>query len=193
MSLTPLLREVKACRVCAHALPLGPRPVLQVGESARLLIVSQAPGSKVHHTGIPWNDSSGDRLRHWLGLDASVFYDSSRVALVPIGLCYPGVAENGGDNPPRSECADLWHDRLIARLPRVELTLLVGQYAHRRHLGARRKSTLTQTVAAFLEFVPKEFPLPHPSWRSALWMQKNPWFEQSVLSQLRVAVRASVD
>jgi uracil-DNA glycosylase len=189
VSLPELLEQVRACQACAHALPLGPRPVLQMSESARLLIVSQAPGSKVHHSGIPWNDSSGDRLRHWLEVDVPTFYDSSQVALVPIGLCYPGAAAGGGDNPPRPECADLWHDRLIARLPRVELMLLVGQYAQQRHLGSGRKRTLTQTVGAFQEYGPKVFPLPHPSWRSVPWMQKNPWFEEKVLPELRAAVQ----
>jgi uracil-DNA glycosylase len=190
-SLGSLLREIACCHVCADDLPLGPRPVLQVNEKAGLLIISQAPGSKVHHSGIPWNDSSGDRLRHWLGLDASDFYDSAQVALLPIGLCYPGAAKSGGDNPPRPECADLWHDRLIACLPQIELTILVGQYAQRRYLGGRCKSTLTKTVAAFSEYRPTAFPLPHPSWRSALWAQKNPWFERDVLPELRTAVRAS--
>ena len=192
MSLVQLLREIEACRVCAHELPLGPRPILQVSSTARLLVVSQAPGSKVHHTGIPWNDSSGDRLRHWMGLEASEFYDSSRIALIPIGFCYPGVAAGGGDSPPRSECADLWHDRLIAYLPDVELTLLVGQYAQRRYLGSRYRGSVSQTVAGFSEFGPSVFPLPHPSWRSQLWVQKNPWFERTVLPRLRAAVRASV-
>ena len=192
VSLAQLLREIEVCHACAHELPLGPRPVLQVSNTARLLIVSQAPGRKVHHSGIPWNDSSGDRLRHWMGLEASEFYDRSQVALIPIGFCYPGVAAGGGDNPPRSECADLWHDRLIAHLPHVELTILVGQYAQRRYLGERYKGSVSQTVAAFSEFRPKVFPLPHPSWRSHLWVQKNPWFERTVLPQLRAAVRASL-
>lgn len=189
MPLERLLQEIGDCQICAAHLPHGPRPVLQAAESARLLIISQAPGSKVHRSGVPWNDSSGDRLRFWLGLDASQFYDARHVALVPMGFCYPGTADNGGDKPPRQECAALWHERLIARLSRVELTLLIGQYAQRSYLGSRAKSSLTETVAAFSEYGPKLIPLPHPSWRSAAWMKANPWFEQSVLPQLRKAVR----
>ena len=192
MSLARLLQEIEVCRVCAYELPLGPRPVLQVSDTARLLVVSQAPGHKVHYSGTPWNDSSGDRLRHWMGLEPSDFYDSSRVALIPIGFCDPGVASGGGDNPPRSECADLWHERLIAHLPHVVLTLLVGQYAQRRYLGERFKGSVSETVAAFSELGPKVFPLPHPSWRSRLWAQNNPWFDCAVLPQLRAAVRASL-
>lgn len=189
MALTRLLREISTCEVCKGYLPLGPRPVLQVAASARVLIVGQAPGRKVHKSGIPWSDASGNRLRTWMGVSGPVFYDKSMVAIVPMGFCYPGAAELGGDNPPRPECATLWHDRLLRYLPDLQLTLLVGQYAHRRYLGSRRKSSLTETVEAFEEYGPFLFPLPHPSWRSAIWSRQNPWFEKSVVPALQIAVR----
>lgn len=189
MSLKRILREVRACRICEANLPFGPRPVVQLASTARLLIVSQAPGSKVHQSGIPWNDASGDRLRDWLKLDRSVFYDKPRVAILPMGFCYPGAGESGGDNPPRPECAPRWHDRLLRHLPDLQLTILVGQYAQQHYLGAARKGSMTETVKAFSEYGPQLFPLPHPSWRSAIWMRKHPWFEEAVIPELRKAVR----
>jgi uracil-DNA glycosylase len=189
MSLRNLLRDVRACAICEAALPLGVRPVLQLARSAKLLIVSQAPGKKVHETGIPWNDASGDRLRDWLKLDRSVFYDEARVAILPIGFCYPGATEAGGDKPPRPECAPLWHARLLRHLPNVRVTLLVGQYAQRYYLHAGRKASMTETVRAFSEYGPQFFPLPHPSWRSAIWMRKHRWFEETVVPNLREVAR----
>ena len=189
MSLPQLLREINACRVCEANLPHGPRPVLRVSSGATLLIISQAPGSKVHQTGIPWNDASGDRLRDWMNLDRCTFYDETRVSFVPIGLCYPGAEPNGGDKPPRPECAALWHERVLEYLPNVQLTLLVGQYSQKHYLGSRRKISMTETVKAFREYGPKFFPLPHPSWRSRIWMGKQPWFEQMLIPQLRRAVQ----
>jgi len=156
------------------------------------LIIGQAPGSKVHQSGVPWSDASGDRLRDWMGIDTSVFYDKTKVAIVPMGFCYPGASESGGDNPPRPECSTLWHERLIKYLSRVELTLLVGQYAHRRYLGPKRKTSLTQTVRAFADYGPEFLPLPHPSWRSAIWVKKNPWFEQEIVPSLRKAIRGVI-
>jgi uracil-DNA glycosylase len=167
---------------------MGARPILRITTSARLLIISQAPGRKVHESGIPWQDASSDRLRDWMGLDNSAFYDETKVAIIPMGFCYPGAGETGGDNPPRAECAVLWHERLIRHLPQLKLTLLVGQYAQQRYLGLRRKNSLTETVKAFAEYGPQLFPLPHPSWRSAIWMRKRAWFEQTVLPSLRKAV-----
>jgi uracil-DNA glycosylase len=190
VSLTRLLREVRACRLCEADLPFGPRPVVQVAGTARLLIIGQAPGSKVHQSGIPWNDASGDRLRDWLGLDHAAFYDETRVAIVPMGFCYPGAGANGADRPPRPECAPRWHDRLLKQLPDLQLTLLIGQYAHRYYLGARRKDTMTETVKAFAQYGPQFFPLPHPSWRSVVWTRKHPWFEATIVPELRAAVRA---
>ena len=189
MSLPHLLREIRACRVCEANLPRAPRPILRVSRGARLLIISQAPGIKVHQTGIPWNDASGDHLRDWMNLDRSTFYDKTKVAIVPIGFCYPGAGENGGDKPPRPECAPLWHQRVFEQLPNLQLTLLVGQYSQMRYLGSNRKRSMTETVEAFTEYGPKFFPLPHPSWRSRIWMRRQPWFEQTVVPQLRRAVQ----
>jgi uracil-DNA glycosylase len=192
MALTQLLKEISACQVCAANLPLGPRPVLQMTASARILVIGQAPGRKVHRSGIPWSDVSGGRLRTWMGVPDQVFYDKSTVAIVPMGFCYPGSAERGGDNPPRPECATLWHERLLRYLPNLKLTLLIGQYAHRRYLGPRRKPTLTETVEAFTEYGPELFPLPHPSWRSALWAREHPWFERVVIPVLQATVRKAL-
>lgn len=187
--LSGLLDAIRACHACAAHLPLGPRPVVQAGADARLLIVGQAPGAKVHASGVPWDDASGARLREWLGLGAATFYDPSQVAIVPMGFCYPGRG-GGGDLPPRPECAPLWFDALLAHLPRIELTLLVGQYAQRHFLGAARKATLADTVAAHAEYAPRFFPLPHPSPRNTAWRQRHPWFERDVLPLLRERVQA---
>jgi uracil-DNA glycosylase len=188
LPLDRLLRDVRACRVCEANLASGPRPVLRLATTARLLIVSQAPGSKVHKTGIAWDDASGARLRDWMQLDTSVFYDEAKVAILPMGFCYPGPSGKGGDKPPRPECAPLWHNRLLTYLPDLQLTLLVGQYAQRHYLQAKRKASMTETIRAFSEYRPRFFPLPHPSWRSVIWMRKHPWFEQTVLPELRLAV-----
>jgi len=192
MSLPRLLREIGACRICEAELPHGPRPILRASRSARLLIISQAPGSKVHQTGVPWNDASGDRLRDWMDLDPSMFYDETKIAIVPIGFCYPGAAASGGDKPPRPECAPLWHERVLDHLPNLQLTLLVGQYSQKRYLGSGRKGSMTETVKAFAEYGPKFFPLPHPSWRSGIWMQRQPWFEQETIPWLRRAVQRAI-
>lgn len=187
--LEKLLGEIRACRVCEAVLPLGPRPTLRAQETARVVIVGQAPGTKVHETGIPWNDRSGDRLRDWLALDRERFYDESRIAIVPMGFCYPGRDRNGGDSPPRPECAPLWHARLRALLPQADLTLLVGSYAQAWYLGARRKPTMTETVAHWRDYLPDFFPTPHPSWRNTAWLRRNPWFEAEALPVLRERVR----
>jgi uracil-DNA glycosylase len=184
-----LLREIRACRICEKHLPLGPNPVLRAGADARLLIVSQAPGIRVHATGIPWNDASGRRLREWLQMDAATFYDEQRVAIVPMGFCYPGKA-GSGDAPPRPECRATWHPRLLPLLPKVQLTLLVGQYAQAYVLGARRKPTLGETVRAWRDYLPAHLPLPHPSPRNVGWFKANPWFEAEVLPVLRERVHA---
>ena len=184
-ALASTMAEARACTVCSAHLPLGPRPVLRASASSRLLIVGQAPGTKVHETGIPWNDPSGDRLRDWLGLDRDAFYDERRIAIMPMGFCYPGVDRNGGDKPPRPECAPLWHDRLLALMPGIELTLLVGMYAQRRYLGRRRRRTLTDTVREWRDYLPDYLPLPHPSWRNTAWLRKNPWFEAEIVPFLR--------
>jgi uracil-DNA glycosylase len=184
-----LLTAVRGCRACEADLPLGPRPVLSAGATARILVVGQAPGLRVHNTGIPWSDPSGDRLRAWMGVDKDVFYDESRIAIIPMGYCYPGRG-NGGDMPPRRECATLWLDQLLARLPRIELTLLIGQYAQHHFLGRRRKQSLTETVKRWEEYAPDYFPLPHPSPRNQPWFQRHPWFEQGLVPELRARVNA---
>lgn len=164
--LAALLREIRACTACAAALPLGPRPVLRAGATARLLIVGQAPGSKVHASGVPWDDASGRRLREWLELEPRVFYDASRVAIVPMGFCYPGRARSG-DRPPRPECARTWHPQLLPLLEEVELVLAIGTYAQAYLLGEARRESLTATVRAFGDYAPRTFPLPHPSPRNS--------------------------
>lgn len=187
-TLAQAVAEARACRICADHLPLGPRPVFLVGAGARLLIVGQAPGTRVHETGIPWNDRSGDRLRDWLLLDRDAFYDETHIAIVPAGFCYPGRDARGGDLPPRPECAPAWHARLMAHMADIRLTLLVGQYAQALYLGARRRPTLSGTVAAWRDYLPAYLPLPHPSWRNTAWLKRNPWFEEKLLPDLRARI-----
>jgi uracil-DNA glycosylase len=186
--LAALLAGIRACRVCERALGFAPRPIVQAGEGARVLIIGQAPGSKVHASGMAWDDDSGDRLRGWLGLDRETFYDPARVALVPMGLCYPGKG-NGGDLPPRRECAPLWHAPLLAAMPDLKLTLLVGQYAQAAYLPRSFARSMTEAVRRHAEAPGGLFPLPHPAWRSRLWMAKHAWFEAEVLPVLRAQVR----
>ena len=188
-ALDDLVISVRGCRVCAGALPVEPRPVFQISATARLLVASQAPGSRVHASGIPFDDPSGDRLRDWMGVSPDLFYDASRVAILPMGLCYPG-RKAGGDAPPRSECAPLWRKRLLAEMPRLRLTLLVGTYAQAAVLGPGR---MVDRVRNFRDYLPGYFPLPHPSWRSLVWARDNPWFEAEVLPALRSAVREALD
>lgn len=187
-TLASAAREARACTLCAADLPLGPRPVFRLHPAARLLIVGQAPGTKVHASGIPWNDRSGDRLRDWLQLDRERFYDRRRIAILPMGLCYPGVDAKGGDRPPMAICAPTWHPRLRPLLPKVELTLLVGLYAQRHYLGSRRKGSLGETVRNFATYLPEFLPLPHPSWRNTAWLRRNAWFESDLLPLLRKQV-----
>ena len=183
-SLPKLLQEIHACTACAAHLPHGVRPVVQAGADARLLIIGQAPGRRVHETGIPWNDPSGDRLRDWLGVPRDVFYDEDRVAIMPVGFCFPGTGSSG-DLPPRPECAPLWHQRLLQALPKVRMTLLIGRYAQDLYLRHNRRASLTETVAAYRDYLPAYLPLPHPSPRNRLWLKNNPWFESEVLPELR--------
>ena len=185
-----LRRAIERCTICVPHLPLGPRPVVQFSKRSMIVIIGQAPGTKVHESGVPWQDDSGDHLREWLRVTSEEFYDADRFALVPMGFCYPGKAA-GGDAPPRPECAPAWHDRIFAELSQGALVVLSGQYAQRYYLAARRKKNLTETVRAFDEYAPRFMPLPHPSWRSRLWMKKNPWFESDVLPELRRRVSAS--
>ena len=177
-----LLDQIRDCGICRD-LPLGPRPVLRARESARILIIGQAPGTRVHETGIPWNDPSGDRLREWMNIDGDAFYDESRIAIVPMGLCYPGKGKSG-DLPPRKECAPQWHGPVFEHLPNVELTLLIGQYAQNYYLG-KTFSSVTKVVRNFETMPSPFFPLVHPSPRNKLWLKKNPWFEEDVVPALR--------
>ncbi|WP_419912948.1 uracil-DNA glycosylase family protein [Hoeflea sp.] len=204
MPLDALLRDIRNCRICRDAprygkvLPHEPRPVIVASSEARLLIAGQAPGTRVHSSGIPFNDPSGDRLRDWMGVDRDVFYDLHRIAIVPMGFCFPGLDSKGGDRPPRRECRETWHDQVISALPRIRLALFIGQYAHAYHLGAHREATLTKTVANWRVIRDsarafRVFALPHPSWRNNAWLKKNPWFEDELLPELRNDVRGILD
>lgn len=184
-SLDGLLRDIRSCQLCSQNLPFGPRPVVQVSASARLLIASQAPGLKVHSSGVPFSDDSGRRLRDWMQISEDTFYDPERVAIVPMGFCYPGRGKSG-DAPPRTECAPRWRQDLLGHLKQIRLTLLVGSYAQAAALGPGRMS---DRVRDFADYLPNYFPLPHPSWRSRLWAAQNPWFEADVLTALRTEVR----
>jgi uracil-DNA glycosylase len=190
-ALNQLVTEISACRVCAASLPHEPRPVVWVDPRARILIAGQAPGRRVHESGIPWNDPSGDRLRDWMGLDRETFYDKRNIAVAAMGFCYPGTVK-GADLPPRRECAPLWHARLRAHMPRVRLTLLLSQYAVKHYLGERAKPSVAETVRAWREYAPEILPLPHPSPRNNLWLRRHPWFEREVLPELRRRVREAL-
>tara|TARA_R110000868_G_scaffold100791_5_gene277277 strand:+ start:5276 stop:5878 length:603 start_codon:yes stop_codon:yes gene_type:complete len=192
-ALDTLVGDIRACRLCLEQplgkpLPHEPRPVLQVSPRAKICIIGQAPGTKVHLSGQPFTDRSGDRLREWLGVTPDIFYDPNRFAIVPMGFCFPGQDAKGGDLPPRRECAPHWHARLFALLPKIELTLLVGQYAQKRYLGERAKASLTETVEAWCDYGPAAIPLPHPSWRNTGWLKAHPWFEHDLLPVLQSRV-----
>ncbi|MEP1032302.1 uracil-DNA glycosylase family protein [Ekhidna sp.] len=179
-----LLKEIKSCTVCSSFFLHEPRPIVSISNTARLLIVGQAPGRKVHDSGIPWDDASGRNLRNWLGISDETFYDTSKVALIPMGFCYPGKGKSG-DLPPRPECAPLWHERVLNECKSIKLTLLVGQYAQNYYLRDSAKNKLTDTVRSFKEYLPKHLPLPHPSPRNRIWMKKNEWFESELLPELK--------
>ncbi|WP_375751766.1 uracil-DNA glycosylase family protein [Vibrio sp. HN007] len=181
--LEELLKEIRSCKLCEPMLELGVNPVIQASSQARLLIVGQAPGTRVHKTSIPWNDPSGDRLRNWLELDKDRFYDPKQIAIMPMGLCYPGKGKSG-DLPPRKECAPMWHAKVLELLPNIEMTLLIGQYAQNYYLKDKPK-TLTETVKAWERWAPEFIPLPHPSPRNTLWLRKNEWFESDVVPYMR--------
>jgi uracil-DNA glycosylase len=184
-----LLKEVRACTICADHLPHGPRPVLQADARSRILVAGQAPGRKVHASGVPFDDASGERLRQWMGLTREQFYDPTLVAILPMGLCYPGTGASG-DLPPRRECAPQWRARLLQALPRIELTLVIGQYAMAWHLPGAATANLTETVRAWREHGSAVLPLPHPSPRNNIWLKANPWFALDVLPALQARVRA---
>lgn len=187
-----LLGEIRACRVCAERLPHEPRPVLQAGAAARLLIVGQAPGARVHASGIPWSDASGRRLREWMGIYESVFYDAGQVAIVPMGLCFPGRGASG-DRPPEKACAPLWQERLLALMPQIRLTLLVGGYAQQHFLKQQGHQSVTDTLRNWQSLGPHIVPLPHPSPRNVAWFKANPWFEGEVVPALRERVRGALE
>lgn len=184
-----LISKIKSCSICEANLPLGPRPVFIADSSAKILIVGQAPGTKVHASGIPWDDQSGKELRRWLGVDPVEFYNPKVFAIVPMGFCYPGKGK-GGDLPPRPECAPHWHQLLLAQMPQIQLTLLIGKYSQDYYLGKSKMKNLTETIAAFEEYLPNFFPLVHPSPRNKIWHKKNPWFERAVVPVLREKVQA---
>ena len=183
-----LVSEVQACKICADHLPLGPRPIFQIHPRARILIAGQAPGRKVHESGVPFDDASGNRLREWMGVTRDVFYDPKQVAILPMGFCYPGTGKSG-DLPPRAECAPAWREQLLSRLSQLELTLVIGQYAQAYHLD-EPKSSLTEKVRAWRNYWPGTVPLPHPSPRNNIWLRRNPWFEADLLPVLRQRVAA---
>jgi uracil-DNA glycosylase len=193
ITLVDLLADIRSCRHCEASLPLGPRPVLRAGASARVLIVGQAPGTRVHASGIPWDDPSGDRLRRWLQMEPEQFYDESTVAIIPMGFCYPGRGKSG-DLPPPPDCAPLWHERLLAQLPDLALVLLVGSYAQQHYLPVTPPGeTLARRVQRWRDFGPRYFPLPHPSPRNTLWLRRNPWFEAEVVPALQRRLRQALD
>lgn len=187
-----LLQQVRSCTLCAPHLPLGVRPVLQVHPAARILVVGQAPGIKVHNSGIPFDDASGERLREWMGVSRAVFYDPTQVAIVPMGFCYPGTGKSG-DLPPRPECAPQWRQQVMAHLPNIALTLVIGQYAQAWHLPKSNDNSVTRTVERWAEFAPAVLPLPHPSPRNNIWLKRNPWFAQSLLPVLQQAVADALE
>jgi uracil-DNA glycosylase len=187
-----LLAEIRACRMCEAELGHAPRPILRISGTARLCIAGQAPGLRVHNTGIPYNDASGERLRAWLEMTREIFYDGSKVAIVPMGFCFPGYDEAGADKPPRSECVRTWHDRLFAATPKFKLVLAIGTYAQRYHLKGQARKSVTETVRAWRDYAPEVIPLPHPSWRNNGWLRKNPWFETELLPELRARVQGAL-
>lgn len=179
-----LLKTIRHCKICEEFLPHGCRPVMAASRESKLVIIGQAPGRRVHESGIPWDDASGDNLRSWLGTDKSVFYNPTKIALVPMGFCYPGTGKSG-DLPPRPECAPQWHEQVLSKMPNVQLTLLIGQYAQNHYLGAAAKKNLTETVRSFEAYLPRYLPLPHPSPRNNIWQKKNAWFGEDLLPELR--------
>lgn len=190
MSLPAVLSDIAACRACAGELAHAPRPVVRVFPETKVLICGQAPGRRVHESGVPFTDPSGDRLRQWMGVDYERFYADRRIGVAAMAFCFPGTSPKGGDYPPPKRCASLWRPRLLQQLPNVELTLLVGSYAQAWALGPRRKNTLAETVAAWREYLPEFLPTPHPSWRNTAWLKRNPWYEDEVTPYLRQRVAA---
>ncbi len=187
-----LLEDIRSCSICEEFLDLGPNPVVSASPKSKILVIGQAPGTKVHASGIPWDDASGKNLRKWLGVSNEQFYNPDLFGIVPMGFCYPGKGKSG-DLPPRPECAPKWHSLLLEQMPEVRLTLLIGQYAQGYYLGDRKKKTLTETVRNFREYLPEFLPLVHPSPRNGIWMRKNEWFEQEIVPELQQVVRGVID
>jgi uracil-DNA glycosylase len=187
-----LLEEILGCTICKDVLPLGVNPILSAHAASKIILIGQAPGLKVHQNGIPWNDMSGKRLRTWLNVSDETFYNPENIALIPMGFCYPGKGKSG-DLPPRKECAAAWHEQLLSKMQKAELVLLVGQYAQKYYLQEEAKKTLTETVANYKSYLPKYFPLPHPSPRNRFWLTKNPWFEAEVIPTLQERMKALLD
>ncbi|MFL0353293.1 uracil-DNA glycosylase family protein [Xanthomarina sp. GH4-25] len=183
-----LLKDIRQCTICKEHLPLGPRPIVSAHPEAKIIIIGQAPGTSVHKTGIPWNDPSGRQLRNWLNVSEEIFYDETKIALVPMGFCYPGKGKSG-DLPPRPECAPQWHQKLLDQMPNLELVILIGMYSQKYYLKEKAKRTLTETVAEYKTYLPKYLPLPHPSPRNRFWLSKNPWFVKEVIPELKRAVK----
>lgn len=183
-----LLEDIRNCKVCVNHLKDGVNPVVVAGSESRIMIIGQAPGRKVHESGIPWDDKSGDNLRTWLGVGKDIFYDASHMAIMPMGFCYPGTGKSG-DLPPRPECAPLWHGKLLKEIPKIKITLLIGQYAQQYYLKERSRETLTETVRNFKDYLPEYFPLPHPSPRNNIWQKRNRWFNEEVLPELSTRIK----
>ncbi|AKA34906.1 uracil-DNA glycosylase family protein [Flagellimonas lutaonensis] len=182
-----LLSDIRRCTVCTKHLPLGPRPIVTAHKEAKIVIIGQAPGKKVHQTGVPWDDPSGKQLRKWLGVSDEDFYDETKIALIPMGFCYPGKGKSG-DLPPRPECAPLWHGPLLKQMPNLQLIILIGQYAQHHYLGDKKEKNLTETVKNYKNYLPDYFVLPHPSPRNRFWLSKNPWFDENILPHLKKIV-----
>ena len=190
-SLDCLVSEVRQCTLCQQDLPLGPRPVLQVSQNAKILIAGQAPGAKVHKSGIPFDDASGERLRQWMGVTEDTFYNDQKIAILPMGFCYPGSAKSG-DLPPRSECAATWREQLLSAMKNIELTLVIGTYAQNWHMKKAKQKNLTETVKSWQSYGPTLIPLPHPSPRNNIWLSKNPWFEQALVPELKKRIKSLI-
>lgn len=192
-SIANLEREIEACRICVErpdGRPLAhdPRPVVRLSSTARICVAGQAPGNRVHASGVPFSDPSGERLRDWMGISPDIFYDTERIAIVPMGFCFPGLDQNGGDLPPRRECSREWHERIFGQMHQLELILLIGGYAQRWHLGTKARGGVTETVRHWRDYLPRYLPLPHPSWRNSGWLRRNIWFEDEILPHLRTEV-----
>ena len=186
-----LLNEIRSCTICSKDLLLGPRPIVSLHQESKILVIGQAPGLAVHHSGIPWDDKSGENLRSWMNIDTHIFYDPKQIAIVPMGFCYPGKGKSG-DLPPRPECAPQWHSSILKQLTNLKLTMLIGGYAQKYYLNKEAKSNLTETVRSFKEYLPKFFVLPHPSPRNNIWRAKNKWFDDEVLPRLKLEVKHSL-